>query len=449
MSRAIAMARRSAHLSGDRAESSKAPREVFERRAHLLASFFIIAAFGPYIWVGIRTEQAAIYVLSALFVARYFSTMRWRMSITGVAALWGAILLISLFAAIAPPENGGSWLPGVDALAAPLLILVFVATASASVSSSRELMLTVQKWTLVMLGLNALLALLMTRVDITANVSEIFWSIREPGVKATGEYAASVGRIGGVFNTPLAAGTAYSIGLAVAAYLTSSSQWRPWKTYVSTLLVFVGGMLCQSKVFVFAGLPVFVGLLVVSVLRRRPWRGFLVVGGGIAASLALTRTLWWNDKAVALWTRFFGSSDDIVKVYSAGRFNDDAPVQVLIRQILDTSPINGYGVSLTIGPLDTALAEMLARAGILGVLLLIGCGVCLFAMWLSNPRRHDPELWWLIGGLLFVLLAAAAGGPFITQNRSGTILLLNVTLALSAWEDCAAGDGRRTRVGSD
>lgn len=405
-----------------------------------VATICVVAAFGPYLAAGIRVEQVAVYALTALAVLR-FATRQLHRTIVSLAVVWFTILLVAIVSGIAPPSDAepGSWLSGVDALLLPVATMLLVAAlvGSATTAERLELAERVQFALATMLTLNTALSLLMSRVDITGLISGLFWSSGQAAdVTATGEYALAVGRITGVFNTPLGAGIAYALGLVAVAHLALKGRLRGWRLLILAVGVLVGGVLCQSKVFLFAGLLAAVGLLVVAGGRQRVKRLAQVAVSGVVAFVLLQSTAWWESTGRFLVERYFIAGDGgALGFYTGGRYGAGAVVSGLRERIEDRALWGGYGATNTLGPLDTGYLDLLARAGLIGV----GLGL-LFAVGLvvATMRRRDvmPRVsWWALVMLLGVSAAGALGGPSVTQNRAGTLLLLTVFTLLVAWDE--------------
>ena len=135
----------------------------------------------------------------------------------------------------------------------------------------------------------------------------------------------------------------------------------------------------------------------------------------------------------------FGEGEAGLWTLTAGRYGAEAAVNTIEESVLRESPLVGFGATNSAGPLDTGYVEILARAGILGLVLAGAIALILVALWLSGRQSMSRAQWWTAGALLVVWLGAATGGPTITQNRAGTILLLNLVLMLST---AARGSGQ-------
>lgn len=149
---------------------------------------------------------------------------------------------------------------------------------------------------------------------------------------------------------------------------------------------------------------------------------------------AATRTEWWAQSGSARLEMYLAAGEGEAGLWTltAGRYGAEAAVNTIEESVLRESPLVGFGATNSAGPLDTGYVEILARAGILGLVLAGAIALILVALWLSGRQSMSRAQWWTAGALLVVWLGATTGGPTITQNRAGTILLLNLILILAA-----------------
>lgn len=416
-----------------------APTVDTRRRVRGAAVLILVAAYGTYIGPGIRTEQVAIYLTAGLVALGWFGR-RLDPLLTTLALTLLILAGLSTISAFGTPPDvpSGSLLSGIDALLAPAG-LTLVCAAWAEGPGTPALLTTVQQWTVALLVANGLFAVLVLQLGLVEQASSLFWSgSNAPDeVLATGEYAAQQGRYGGVFNTPLAAGTAYAVGLCALIHLGAKGVWASKTRAVLALGLLVGGFLPQSKIFLLVGLPVAALLLLVVGHRRRGRMVLATVGLAGIGWLAFRSTPWWQQYGVPSISRFF-TEDLSLDLLTSGRYGDGAAVQRVEALVFDRAPIGGFGAASGVGPLDTGYVELLVRAGLIGVGLGLLWVLVAVAAWIRRRQGADRATWWTAGALLLVLVGAAAGGPSITQNRSGTILVVNLLLALAACRPAAA-----------
>lgn len=415
-------------LTGGR---SQLAQSVLDRRAAAAATVVLVAAFGPYVDVGIRTEQLAVYFAGGLVLIGWFGR-RLDPVLAAIAVLWVVLAAISaLIAVTATGPQDGALASGVDALLAPAVLMLVCANWAGSVDT-RLLLSRVQQWTVSLLVANSLVAVAVLQLGLVDQISGIFWSSGGPSdVLATGQYAAQQGRYGGVFNTPLAAGTAYSVGLCALVHLRAKAIWSTRTHAILAVGLLVGGLLPQSKVLLLVGLPVAAALVLV-LSGTRLIQSVTAMAGVVSLGWLIARsTTWWQQYGSQSIERFF-AEDLTLDLLSAGRYGTGTAVGQVQQKVLDESPVLGFGAASGLGPLDTGYVELLVRAGLVGVTLALLSGLLLVGAWISRRPGGDRAAWWTTGALLAILAGAVAGGPSITQNRSGTLLVIHLLLTLGA-----------------
>lgn len=433
------------------------------RAQRLCAALIVASAFGPYLIGSVRSEQVVIYGVTALVIARQLGRpLRMDAGIAVLAALWALILGVSTLSAAFPPTAAVTVAPwsGIDALLAPLCVMLVVGLWSGYRAALGDVLTTVQKTTVVLLAVNTGVELAMSVVDLVPTLAAHWWSgSLSEGHRTIGEAAARYGRYGGVFNSPLAAGTAYSVGAVALAHLFLRREWVGPRAAVLMVAIVVGGLIPQSKAFLLAGLPIAALLLLVAAGRR-----VVPVAVGVLATAAgawwfLSSTSWWSEFGEVRLSRFFTDVEDPLDLYTAGRYVSGSNVGSIWDTVMQTAPWGGYGAGVNLGALDTSWTEMVARAGLIGLAAFVLWLATVLLLWATRrhvmPRHQSCALF----AMWLVLLAASAGGPSITQNRAGTLLTLNLLLLVSATvarrggsadtPDLEVGvrvDGRRSRA---
>lgn len=406
----------------------------------LCAALIVASAFGPYLIGSVRSEQIVIYGVTTVVVARQVGRpLRIDPGIAVLIVLWSVILAASTLSAAFPPAGADNVAPwsGIDALLAPLCVMVVVGLWSGDRASLGDVLTTVQKWTVVVLALNTGLELAMSVVDLLPTLSAHWWSGADlSGSQRTiGEAAARYGRFGGVFNSPLAAGTAYSVGAVALAHLHLRREWTGPRAGVLMLAIVIGGLIPQSKAFLLAGLPVAALLLLLAAGKRVVPVAAGVIATAAATWLVLSRTQWWSDYGEVRLSRFFTDVQDPLDLYTAGRYVSGSNVSSIWDTVMENARWGGYGAGVDLGALDTSWTEMAARAGLIGFGAFVLWLAVVLVLWFSRREQMSRPQWWSVGAMWLVLIAASAGGPSITQNRAGTLLTLNLLLLLTAVAD--------------
>jgi hypothetical protein len=408
-----------------------------------LSPYLILAGvFGPYVisGFGIRTEHVVVYPIAfALLACRHKAIIAAPPLLWSAFCLWSLILVIALTASFWENPFDADLvkvLAGIKDLTNPLAIMVIMAVYSDEMrrgSGNVEAeMARLFRFLLLLLSLNALIALFQTHPAVLPYV-RAFWSSVEtldPGT-ATAAHANDQGRFTGIFGSPFEAGAAYSVGILAWVFMLMLNRDCLWD-YVFLLGVVVGGIAPGSKVFWLGGLPL--GLLGCLALGKMNSRVFFrrVSGVTMAAVLMLiagSRVVDSIGPALEHFQWYVVDGDDtFVGRTTAGRFGADNDVSDLQEELLDSSPIIGWGFRQTL-PLDTGYLHFVVISGVLGLSVYLLLLAILFLQGhvnLASCHIHGARFLHL---LTFVfILTANFGASVLTANRASTVLWMFVWL---------------------
>lgn len=388
-----------------------------------LIVILILAAFGPYLVGSIRVEQAVVYgllLLSMPFVLKNFNPI----SGLNFFLWWAFYIAVAMVGAIFPPLTmpfpSGSLLAGLDNLLLPLAIMVLVWTFVPREEAYRLVKLAC-KFIAGLMFINAIIAILSTSIDLSP-VLKFFWTSGESG-GSVAERAEAIGRYSGIFNQPVEVGMMYSIAGIASIYVWRT---RPIFTVCILSVIIIGGLISVSKIFILAGLPTIIFYLIWSfkgVQKVLVFVTVLLIVFGI--SLSGFFSAW--DGADYLLRLFIPRQDqDVISLYSAGRFNEGATFWEHFWMALNTSFFGGVGASGWKIPYDGALLEFAVMGGVLGLLSLLVILLSLltlsFKFEMGDPLR--------IFSLLFAAQVIAANFGFspLTANRTSTVVWTLIAL---------------------
>lgn len=408
------------------------------RRGRFVVAVLVLASFGPYVAGGLRTEQFAVYGLLATIGFVQIASLQvpplpvraW--VLFGIWATYVTLAFASGLGAQTTRWPSGDLLAGADNVVGPLAVMLLVWSTVTATTASRALEFAA-KLIAVCMALNGLLAVVMTRVDLTPLLRP-FWSGAEG--TATAENAAVLGRFGGVFNQPAEVGLAYGVAALCAWYVWRD---RPRMLYPILLAIVLGGLLSVSKVFILGGLPVILWLL----LRGARTRGTTVFVA-FAAFLGLVQS-----GVAEQWTgldrlgRLLRPDEDqnLLNLFTASRFGDDSTLTEVVDEVSTASPWFGVGIRGLETPYDNAWVEAFIVAGLFGV---VAYTFAVLAMWVIARRDQDEVRRTFATGLVLVVLAGSLGLPALTVNRVATAVWLLVAL-VSLGQTTTAG--RRSESG--
>ncbi len=400
----------------------------------LWAGAVAASSFGPYVIGGLRTEQMAVYA-SAVFVLTLGSWMLLGYPVTGVGflLLWTLLASVAAINAVGPgPASSfqpGDLLAGLDNLAA-VAVLLLVVPLWAARAGTRPVLRTVAGVAVAGLLCNTAI------IVVSWRLASVTWLPSLPAFWASGtEEAVAVralanGRYTGIFNQPVEAGLAYSLGIMLLLYLaqtsTSGRRLGPW-LIAGLIGMAAAGLLSGSKIFILGGVPV-LAVLILRDRRRRNAAVLLAVLGILLAGMAWLAGLRVVSRDAYL-VRLLRAGTDPLTTLTSGRFGDGG-VSGVTDSVVEFTPVFGYGAGGLRVPYDSAWVEALVIAGAVGVLLLGLLYVALALRWASLRRTAAGPETALGGGAIALTVVASVGTPALTLNRVGTLMVVVLALTL-------------------
>lgn len=249
-------------------------------------------------------------------------------------------------------------------------------------------------------------------------VLRMFWSTSEH--QSVAERAAQLSRISGVFNQPLEAGVAYSVGALMLVYLVTRGRLTRALRIAAAGLIVIGGVLPISKTFILVGLPIAAFVLLASRpgARRLGAAATMLVLAGVLAGVI--GALPWQGSARLVDLLQPGDPEqNVVALYSAGRFGDEGTIGEVAAAIYQQAPVAGFGLADPGLVTDNAWVEIMSYGGVVALVIYTFAFLWWAALWWRN-RSRTPA-WWAGGGILAVVLIAGLGGPVLTLNRAGPL----------------------------
>ena len=251
-------------------------------------------------------------------------------------------------------------------------------------------------------------------------ISELSW---ETNMNAA-EIAAHGGRSSGIFTQLFEAGYAYSLALIFWAYLKNTNTSFIKYSHIILLLIFIGGLITYSKVFLVLGI-LFFSLIIKNIFLLRY---LLVVPFFIVVSLFYDLNLGVFEKGFVYIERliFFSSNYSMFDIYTSGRFSDDSIIITNMKDIAYNSPIFGYGYG-SIRTSDFSLYEVISLGGLTGVLIYLLLFLHLFYLCYSILDKKIRELCMYVMLLTFLTSISA---PTITANRISVIFWIMISVVV-------------------
>lgn len=389
-----------------------------------MVGFLALAAFGPYLVGGVRTEQATVYVftLAALLALPHLKPSAWSFLLP-----WAGILLMAAVTLVAPviesvPWEAGSLVSGLDNFLLPVAVML-IAWTLVKRAAAVPALTTVARVVVWASVLNAIVAIASTRVDLSAFL-RVFWG--SAGTEeTTAANAETMGRFSGIFNQPAEAGVVYSLALLLAVWLY---RRRPGLLYPALAVLTVGSILTVSKIVLFIGLPLAAWYL----FRSYRLGGKLLTVGAVGGVFAVVAGSGFVQEweGFDYFTRLFEvPQGDAVDFYTAGRWAEGSPMLRVVGEVLASRPLNGFGFAGLEVAYDSAWTEVIVVAGLFGAALLAVVFVQVFRYALGTADQGLRRLFVLVA---LLLAGGSLGLPVLTANRVATLVWLVVALLVLA-----------------
>ena len=417
----------------------------------------VACIFGPYLVSGIRTEQVALYGSAAVapFVVR--GPWHWLRPGWFVLVPWSLYVAVAAIASFAVdsrmPVAAGSLVAGLDNALLPLATLT-VTACWLQLAPAREL-IRLASWVMVgALSLNSIVAVLGSYVGLDRlPLLHWFWSAAGAG-ESVAELAATNGRFSGLFNQPAEAGVAYCLAAFCLVHLVNAGEAGSRATWLPCwVLLMLGGLMTQSKIFMVGGLAITVVLVL---LGRRDRillavSAFVTVVGAIVIGTRGWLGDWVTSGTLGWYAASIDAGDSWIYTISSGRFGSGggggggASVPVtengetviepgglfkLGKLVLDEHPLFGVGARGLSVSYDSTWIEAIIVAGGVGAVLVLLVHAGLAVQWLrlrsSLPR--DERI--LAAAVVLLVAGSSFGMPSLTGNRESSMLWIMLGLLL-------------------
>lgn len=382
----------------------------------------VLAAFGPYLLAGLRTDQLLVYGLA--FVSCPF-LLSGRMRLPPVLAVifvaWLVLVAIAVVGWIGTTPNlsnfpSGVALANLDNLVLPLACSVFVTGMFLRTPGSMDRLQGAAFTIAAAMAGNAVLALAQFQgFPITAGLSS-FW-----GGGGTAERALTLGRFTGVFSQPSLAGVAYSLALVCAIY---ALRRRPLVQALGVLLLVIGGVLTLSKAFIFVGVPVAMWQFLRAGQRRWPVFGF----GLLAMYAAMRMGFFAQWSGADRLLRMVPGLDSNLASFTGNRYGETATVRPVVEAVMESYPLGGFGVRGLATATDSAFVFALVIGGLVGVAGTVTVLAAFVVSYVHQRRTLDRAERSLFGGVAIIVVVSAFGAPVLTGNRTAVIVWVLMTM---------------------
>ena len=282
---------------------------------------------------------------------------------------------------------------------------------------------------LAFLNVNCFFAFYQSQNDNLNVFFKQFWIPQNSNaLKSVAELAATNGRFMGIFNQPTEAGFAYSVGLLLTIYLFNARLMKPKWVLVTTLLIFSGGILSSSKVFLFLGIPI--SFFFFFLINREKSIFFISVSTILLIFLLSTSTINTRVQRLDLISTLFSSDFDRLNVLTAGRWGNEGSLSMITQEVLSSSPVVGLGITFFGTYSDSDFLRVFASSGLLGLVSILLAIMLLFLTLNVRVASRNPIA--LLGKmiLLIVFLGSFGGNPISGNRVAGLISVFVVVISL-------------------
>lgn len=376
----------------------------------------LISSIGPYIFkgVGIRLEHIVIYSGFIFYIVKNYSL---NIKSSKVFTIIILSLLIPIFAELFNKNitNYKQLFAGIDNY---LLFAAVYYIASIYIKKYKkfDFLKNLIIFNLNILGINSIIALLQA-AGFLSDFLTFFHSttLENLGTDVLPVSASSVNmmRFSGIFDQPLEAGFAYSLGLLSLIYISKFKVISNIKLLLYIILLLLGGVLCISKVFIYGG--VFLSIIYFVIIQKLNYKlilfflpaigiafmGLLISGGlEFYQRLLIFKDIFTN----VIYARFEEGSNIITN-----GINSLVGVHFIIG--------NGFtGVSIY----DSGYLQYIMQGGM--VELALQFYIIMYLTLTSYVKSKD--FFWFIFLINLLQLLTLLGGPTALANRSAIYLAM-------------------------
>jgi len=394
----------------------------------------LVSAFTPYIspTSGIKGDNIIIYLFASLALVILITRQKFMFNknLTIIFVIWVSVFIflftrtifgggfISSYALIAEIKN----------FSQPVAIMfIFLVMFFREKFEYIDLLLKRASIVLIfLLNINTIWIFLGMSFDLL-NINQYF--VREVALKAAGN-----NRFSGFFNQPMEAGIAYSVGLFSWMYLVSKKHINVKMKYVIMLaLIFVGGIVSVSKIFIFGGIGIFfLNLIFRKNFLKKSKNLFLWIPIIIPISVTYLSNNWQGGSYFNRLFMFENIKEQgFINLITAGRFGGESSQQKkLMGMIWESSPFIGQGMGSQ-KIYDSAFFHFFSSGGLIAlsmyILVIFYLIVISLNFFIYNYIREEAVYFF---NIVAIIILASFGSPILTINRASVIIWVFVALLL-------------------
>lgn len=381
-----------------------------------LAVLLIYSVLGPYLGP-VRFDLVIVAIISVTLLLKISHNMEKASVLLSFIYFCAFVCVLVSDSIIGPEVRQASYVSVFSRLGYP--VLIFIVTSVLVSGFNKEDVRRLFN-TIITCGVISSLVSMISSMGFDGFLEKYYARGGESGIW---RQARSLGRYTGVFNQPLEAGVFFSLVLMLIIYLWSTNAIKKEKALILSLVIFVGGVLSLSKVFIVVGL--ICTFLIVLFIKGL---GVILKLLPIFSVLILLILFLVQRNASADYLSFYLKPNDsynfIMKI-TAGRFGSSSSgVSNMFIEVFNNSPIFGFGMGTQL-PIDNAFLEYYFQGGFLALLFYIAAIIYMAVVGLSFWNSSEGKCLLVIA--IFISLSGV-GGPVVTANRAGIICMICISL---------------------
>ena len=386
--------------------NTSAGKKPFLRFENINVGVLIFAAVGPSIGLGLRTEHVVLYFLGGYLIIKQFY-IGIKLDYTAVLVFLLTLALLCSIAAtpvISAIDNYNTVFANVDNSLGPIFAILLAQKLTFNRSTDNFIVTAI---------ITASFISVLEIFDKTNFLFYIFVRDSFTNLGSVWNLSQGNGRYVGLFFQPVEAGLAFSCFLVYWVYLLKVQRYRPMFLVFLFLLIFIGGIISVSKVFIYSSMFILLFSTIFFKLGRQ--LSIFVVSFIILVFIGASIGNLWDGTSYFL--RLFDfSNSDALSVLGAGRYDQSSDLNIATQNILELYPLTGYGL-IGAEVTDNFYIYALAQGGLPFLLInILIMGILLYeSVILSFHRSHFLFL------MFIVAISTALGGPVFYLNRGNII----------------------------
>lgn len=375
----------------------------------------LISSIGPYIFkrFGLRLEHIVIYSGFIFYIAKNNSL---NIKSSKVFSIMILSLLIPILAELSNKDvtNYAQLFAGIDNY---LLFAMVYYIASIYIKKYKkfDFLKNLILLNLNILSINSIIALLQS-AGFLSNFLTFFHSTTlenlETDVLSVSVSSSNMMRFSGIFDQPLEAGFAYSLGLLSLIYISKFKIISNIKLLLYMFLLVLGGSLCVSKVFIYGGM--FLSIIYIVIIQKLNLKLILFC----LSAIGVTFMGLLFSGGLEFFQRLLIFKDILANVLY-GRYEEGSGIINGINSLVGVHFIIGNGFT-GVSIYDSGYFQYIMQGGMLELALQF-----YLIMYLTlTSYVKSKDFFWFIFLINLLQLLALLGGPTALANRSPIYLAM-------------------------